>query len=158
MVFFALRLILLEGKCAYLITPVCSRVRLNNCQAESSRGHGVVRELSRSLSQMADPREEESVTLLGEEGLRAGGQALKLGFVQSLSDIYFNFVQFSVLGFFFFLLLNAFSNAFKGPETVKLIIIIIFIIINAGLLRSLVHLLNKLLEMSCLRQFRYMSN
>ncbi|CAH1967436.1 unnamed protein product [Acanthoscelides obtectus] len=33
-------------------------------------------------SQMADPsREEEQVTLLGEEGLRAGGQALKLGFV-----------------------------------------------------------------------------
>lgn len=30
--------------------------------------------------QMADPaREEEQVTLLGEEGLRAGGQALKLG-------------------------------------------------------------------------------
>lgn len=69
---------------------MCSRVRLNNCQAESSRGHGVVRELSRSLSQMADPsREEESVTLLGEEGLRAGGQALKLGFVLSLSDIKF---------------------------------------------------------------------
>ncbi|XP_021921389.1 V-type proton ATPase 116 kDa subunit a isoform X1 [Zootermopsis nevadensis] len=35
-----------------------------------------------SSSQMADPsREEEQVTLLGEEGLRAGGQALKLGFV-----------------------------------------------------------------------------
>lgn len=33
-----------------------------------------------SSSQMADPsREEEQVTLLGEEGLRAGGQALKLG-------------------------------------------------------------------------------
>ncbi|KAL4098432.1 hypothetical protein QTP88_023046 [Uroleucon formosanum] len=33
-------------------------------------------------SQMADPnREDEQVTLLGEEGLRAGGQALKLGFV-----------------------------------------------------------------------------
>jgi V-type H+-transporting ATPase subunit a len=33
-------------------------------------------------AQMADPsREEEQVTLLGEEGLRAGGQALKLGFV-----------------------------------------------------------------------------
>lgn len=32
------------------------------------------------MSQMADPsREEEQVTLLGEEGLRAGGQALKLG-------------------------------------------------------------------------------
>ncbi|KYQ47630.1 hypothetical protein ALC60_13386 [Trachymyrmex zeteki] len=32
------------------------------------------------VSQMADPsREEEQVTLLGEEGLRAGGQALKLG-------------------------------------------------------------------------------
>jgi V-type H+-transporting ATPase subunit a len=31
---------------------------------------------------MADPnREDEQVTLLGEEGLRAGGQALKLGFV-----------------------------------------------------------------------------
>lgn len=31
-------------------------------------------------SQMADPaREEEQVTLLGEEGLMAGGQALKLG-------------------------------------------------------------------------------
>lgn len=30
---------------------------------------------------MADPsREEEQVTLLGEEGLRAGGQALKLGY------------------------------------------------------------------------------
>lgn len=42
------------------------------CQAE----HGSV------VSQMADPnREEEQVTLLGEEGLRAGGQALKLGFV-----------------------------------------------------------------------------
>ncbi|XP_074039247.1 V-type ATPase subunit a family protein Vha100-1 isoform X2 [Leptinotarsa decemlineata] len=35
-----------------------------------------------SAPQMADPsREEEQVTLLGEEGLRAGGQALKLGFV-----------------------------------------------------------------------------
>ncbi|XP_045469135.1 V-type proton ATPase 116 kDa subunit a1 isoform X2 [Harmonia axyridis] len=35
-----------------------------------------------SAHQMADPtREEEQVTLLGEEGLRAGGQALKLGFV-----------------------------------------------------------------------------
>lgn len=33
-----------------------------------------------SAPQMADPsREEEQVTLLGEEGLRAGGQALKLG-------------------------------------------------------------------------------
>ena len=33
-------------------------------------------------AQMADPsREEEQVTLLGEEGLRAGGQALKLGLV-----------------------------------------------------------------------------
>uniref|UniRef100_A0A6M2DUZ0 V-type proton ATPase subunit a n=1 Tax=Xenopsylla cheopis TaxID=163159 RepID=A0A6M2DUZ0_XENCH len=33
-------------------------------------------------SQMADPsREEEQVNLLGEEGLRTGGQALKLGFV-----------------------------------------------------------------------------
>uniref|UniRef100_A0A1Y1MG49 V-type proton ATPase subunit a n=2 Tax=Photinus pyralis TaxID=7054 RepID=A0A1Y1MG49_PHOPY len=33
-------------------------------------------------AQMADSaREEEQVTLLGEEGLRAGGQALKLGFV-----------------------------------------------------------------------------
>ncbi|XP_025422505.1 V-type proton ATPase 116 kDa subunit a isoform X1 [Sipha flava] len=32
-------------------------------------------------SQMADPnREDEQVTLLGEEGLRAGGQALKLGY------------------------------------------------------------------------------
>lgn len=30
---------------------------------------------------MADPsREEEQVTLLGEEGLMAGGQALKLGY------------------------------------------------------------------------------
>ncbi|CAG9818315.1 unnamed protein product [Phaedon cochleariae] len=37
---------------------------------------------SASAPQMADPsREEEQVTLLGEEGLRAGGQALKLGFV-----------------------------------------------------------------------------
>lgn len=45
------------------VTCVC-------CQAE----HGGV------VSQMADPsREEEQVTLLGEEGLRAGGQALKLG-------------------------------------------------------------------------------
>ncbi|XP_031848176.1 V-type ATPase subunit a family protein Vha100-1 isoform X3 [Nomia melanderi] len=34
------------------------------------------------FDEMADPsREEEQVTLLGEEGLRAGGQALKLGFV-----------------------------------------------------------------------------
>ncbi|KAK7583962.1 hypothetical protein V9T40_004925 [Parthenolecanium corni] len=33
-------------------------------------------------AQMTDPsREEEHVTLLGEEGLRAGGQSLKLGFV-----------------------------------------------------------------------------
>ena len=32
---------------------------------------------------MADPsREEEQVTLLGEEGLMAGGQALKLGYAQ----------------------------------------------------------------------------
>jgi V-type H+-transporting ATPase subunit a len=31
-------------------------------------------------SQMADPStQDENVTLLGEEGLRAGGQALKLG-------------------------------------------------------------------------------
>lgn len=39
------------------------------CQAERGRS-----------AQMADSaREEEQVTLLGEEGLRAGGQALKLG-------------------------------------------------------------------------------
>ncbi|XP_049821655.1 V-type proton ATPase 116 kDa subunit a 1 isoform X3 [Aethina tumida] len=39
-------------------------------------------ERATSSAQMADPtREEEQVTLLGEEGLRAGGQALKLGFV-----------------------------------------------------------------------------
>ncbi|XP_071444730.1 V-type proton ATPase 116 kDa subunit a 1 isoform X1 [Hetaerina americana] len=39
-------------------------------------------DLGYPYSQMADPsREEEQVTLLGEEGLRAGGQALKLGFV-----------------------------------------------------------------------------
>ncbi|XP_039290286.1 V-type proton ATPase 116 kDa subunit a1 isoform X2 [Nilaparvata lugens] len=38
--------------------------------------HGV------GCSQMAEPgRDEESVQLLGEEGLRTGGQALKLGFV-----------------------------------------------------------------------------
>lgn len=37
-------------------------------------------------AQMADPaREEEQVTLLGEEGLRAGGQALKLGLVSWIS-------------------------------------------------------------------------
>lgn len=37
-------------------------------------------ERATSSAQMADPtREEEQVTLLGEEGLRAGGQALKLG-------------------------------------------------------------------------------
>jgi len=59
------------------------------CQAEGvrgGRGNAVVRELSGSGPQMADPsREEESVTLLGEDGLRAGGQALKLGFVSNPS-------------------------------------------------------------------------
>lgn len=34
-----------------------------------------------NYAQMAGPsREDEQVTLLGEEGLRAGGQALKLGY------------------------------------------------------------------------------
>ena len=46
------------------------------CQAE----HGYCYPTYCSSSQMADPsREEEQVTLLGEEGLRQGGQALKLG-------------------------------------------------------------------------------
>jgi len=44
------------------------------CQTEQQMGTAVA-------SQMADPnREDEQVTLLGEEGLRAGGQALKLGY------------------------------------------------------------------------------
>ncbi|KAF4527178.1 hypothetical protein B566_EDAN006104 [Ephemera danica] len=43
--------------------------------------------LSSMSSQMADPStQDEQVTLLGEEGLRAGGQALKLGFIV-LEDI-----------------------------------------------------------------------
>lgn len=44
-----------------------------DCVMQAERGYS-------QPSQMADPaREEEQVTLLGEEGLRAGGQALKLG-------------------------------------------------------------------------------
>jgi len=46
------------------------------CQAE----YGYCYPTYSYSSQMADPsREEEQVTLLGEEGLRQGGQALKLG-------------------------------------------------------------------------------
>ncbi|XP_011349004.1 V-type proton ATPase 116 kDa subunit a isoform X3 [Ooceraea biroi] len=42
----------------------------------------ILRKTQVFFDEMADPsREEEQVTLLGEEGLRAGGQALKLGFV-----------------------------------------------------------------------------
>lgn len=45
---------------------------VNVCQAD----HGI----SPYCHQMSDPsRDEEQVTLLGDEGLRAGGQALKLG-------------------------------------------------------------------------------
>lgn len=53
----------------------CVRVRVCMCcQTEQQMGTAVA-------SQMADPnREDEQVTLLGEEGLRAGGQALKLGY------------------------------------------------------------------------------
>ncbi|KAG5882898.1 hypothetical protein JTB14_020166 [Gonioctena quinquepunctata] len=40
----------------------------------------ILRKTQVFFDEMADPsREEEQVTLLGEEGLRAGGQALKLG-------------------------------------------------------------------------------
>lgn len=40
---------------------------------------------------MADPsREEEQVTLLGEEGMRAGGQALKLGYGNTTSSVLFS--------------------------------------------------------------------
>uniref|UniRef100_A0A2S2R0Q2 V-type proton ATPase subunit a n=1 Tax=Sipha flava TaxID=143950 RepID=A0A2S2R0Q2_9HEMI len=57
-----------------LCVCVCVRVCMC-CQTEQQMGTAVA-------SQMADPnREDEQVTLLGEEGLRAGGQALKLGFV-----------------------------------------------------------------------------
>lgn len=54
-------------------------------KSRQGRGRGVTcvcwqAEHGSVVSQMADPsREEEQVTLLGEEGLRAGGQALKLG-------------------------------------------------------------------------------
>lgn len=42
----------------------------------------ILRKTQVFFDEMADPsREEEQVTLLGEEGLLAGGQALKLGFV-----------------------------------------------------------------------------
>ncbi|XP_060876989.1 V-type proton ATPase 116 kDa subunit a 1 isoform X5 [Metopolophium dirhodum] len=42
----------------------------------------ILRKTQVFFEEMADPnREDEQVTLLGEEGLRAGGQALKLGFV-----------------------------------------------------------------------------
>ncbi|XP_022164998.1 V-type proton ATPase 116 kDa subunit a isoform X3 [Myzus persicae] len=42
----------------------------------------ILRKTQVFFDEMADPnREDEQVTLLGEEGLRAGGQALKLGFV-----------------------------------------------------------------------------
>ncbi|XP_075971244.1 V-type proton ATPase 116 kDa subunit a 1-like isoform X3 [Anticarsia gemmatalis] len=42
----------------------------------------ILRKTQVFFDEMADPsREEEQVTLLGEEGLMAGGQALKLGFV-----------------------------------------------------------------------------
>jgi hypothetical protein len=51
---------------------------------------------------MADPsREEEQVTLLGEEGLMAGGQALKLGYAQLVyvgSD-YFDFYTRDILSY-----------------------------------------------------------
>jgi hypothetical protein len=56
-----------------LCVCVCVRVCMC-CQTEQQMGTAVA-------SQMADPnREDEQVTLLGEEGLRAGGQALKLGY------------------------------------------------------------------------------
>jgi len=68
------------GVCLYVV-PVCMCVRAcvcvcvcMCCQTEQQMGTAVA-------SQMADPnREDEQVTLLGEEGLRAGGQALKLGY------------------------------------------------------------------------------
>ncbi|KAH9629849.1 hypothetical protein HF086_011499 [Spodoptera exigua] len=43
----------------------------------------ILRKTQVFFDEMADPsREEEQVTLLGEEGLMAGGQALKLGYAQ----------------------------------------------------------------------------
>ncbi|KAI5723632.1 hypothetical protein M8J76_008843 [Diaphorina citri] len=46
----------------------------------------VLRKTQIFFDEMADPsREDEQVTLLGEEGLRAGGQTLKLGFVAGVA-------------------------------------------------------------------------
>lgn len=71
------------GVCPYVVPMVCVCVSVCVCacacvcvccQTEQQMGTAVA-------SQMADPnREDEQVTLLGEEGLRAGGQALKLGY------------------------------------------------------------------------------
>lgn len=71
------------GVCPYVV-PVCVRLCVCMCcQTEQQMGTAVA-------SQMADPnREDEQVTLLGEEGLRAGGQALKLGYSYI---IFFSFV------------------------------------------------------------------
>jgi len=45
----------------------------------------ILRKTQVFFDEMADPnREDEQVTLLGEEGLRAGGQALKLGYSAQL--------------------------------------------------------------------------
>ncbi|XP_028165478.1 V-type proton ATPase 116 kDa subunit a-like isoform X1 [Ostrinia furnacalis] len=46
----------------------------------------ILRKTQVFFDEMADPsREEEQVTLLGEEGLMAGGQALKLGYAPSFN-------------------------------------------------------------------------
>jgi len=53
---------------------------------------------------MADPnREDEQVTLLGEEGLRAGGQALKLGYGFTI----FSYVVLVLIAICFDILSNA---------------------------------------------------
>lgn len=67
------------------------------CQTEQKMGTAVA-------SQMADPnREDEQVTLLGEEGLRAGGQALKLGYDYT---IFFSYVVLVLIAIICFVILS----------------------------------------------------
>jgi len=83
------------GVCPYVV-PMRARVCMC-CRTEQQMGTAVA-------SQMADPnREDEQVTLLGEEGLRAGGQALKLGYGFTI----FSFVVLVLIAICFDILSNA---------------------------------------------------
>lgn len=58
----------------------------------------ILRKTQVFFDEMADPsREEEQVTLLGEEGLMAGGQALKLGYGQIVYDRSVTLFDFHVI-------------------------------------------------------------